>query len=349
MREKVTITDIAQESGVSPATVSLVLRNRPGVSEETRARVIEGAETLGYQTKPVLQASRVHLQTIGTVVKTEPNLPARANPFYSHVIIGVEDACRRNGIDLLLSTMPVDEHNRPLGVPQMLVRGAADALLMVGTFVDETILSVTSRRAPPIVLVDAYAKTECYDAVVSDNFQAAWQAVEYLVRQGHRHVGLVGSEPDSYPSIKQRRGGYLRALREADIAQSYIAEFNPMNESGYEATRNLLHKSPQVTALFGVNDKVAIAAMSAAIDMGRHVPDDLSIVGYDDVDFASSAKPPLTTMHVDTVAMGRAAVQMLMSRIEYPDAARMTLTVHPILMERQSVAKGKPVRNSRPQ
>lgn len=347
MREKVTITDIAQESGVSPATVSLVLRNRPGVSEETRARVIEVAENLGYQLKPVLPVSRAHLQTIGMIVKTEPNLPARANPFYSHVIIGVEDACRRNGIDLMLSTMPVDEHNRPLGVPQMLVRGAADALLMVGTFVDETILSITSRKTPPIVLVDAYAKTECYDAVVSDNFQAAWQAVEYLVHLGHRHIGLIGSEPDAYPSIKQRRGGYLRALRERDITQSFIAEFNINTESGYEATKTLLRKNPQITALFGVNDKVAIAAMSAAMDLGKRIPEDISVIGYDDVDFASSAKPPLTTMHVDTVAMGRAAVQLIMNRVEYPDAARMTLTVHPILMERQSVTKPKQARQSR--
>ncbi len=347
MREKVTITDIAQESGVSPATVSLVLRNRPGVSEETRARVMVIAENLGYQLKPAQMVTRVHLQTIGMVVKTEPNLPARANPFYSHVIIGVEDACRRNGIDLLLSTMPVDEHNRPMGVPQMLVRGAAEALLMVGTFVDETILSITSRKAPPIVLVDAYAQSECYDAVGSDNFQAAWQAVEYLIRQGHRHIGLIGSEPDSYPSIRQRRGGYLRALREAEVAQSFIAEFNPMNESGYEATRDLLRKNPQITALFGVNDKVAIAALSAAIDSGRHVPEDISVVGYDDVDFASNAIPPLTTMHVDTVTMGRAAVQLLMNRIEYPDAARMTLTVHPMLMERQSVAKPRSARSNR--
>ena len=243
--------------------------------------------------------------------------------------------------------MPVDEHNRPLGVPQMLIRGAADALLMVGTFVDETIVSITSRKTPPIVLVDAYSTTECYDAAVSDNFQAAWQGVEYLVRMGHRHIGLIGSEPDAYPSIKQRRGGYLRALRESDISQTYIAEFNINNESGYEATKNLLRKYPQITALFGVNDKVAIAAMSAAMDMGKSIPDDLSVIGYDDVDFASSAKPPLTTMHVDTVAMGRAAVQLIMNRVEYPDAARMTLTVHPMLMERQSVTRAKQTRQSR--
>jgi LacI family transcriptional regulator len=345
MRDKVTITDIAQESGVSPATVSLVLRNRPGVSEETRARVIEIAENLGYQVRPTLTTPRKgRLQTIGMVVKTEPSLPARANPFYSHVIIGVEDACRNSGIDLLLSTMPVDDSNRPMGVPQMLVRGAADALLMVGTFVDETIGSISGRKAPPVVLVDAYARTECYDAVVSDNFQAAWQVVDYLIRHGHQHIGLVGGEAEAYPSIKQRRGGYLRALREHEISETYLAEFNIMKENGYEATRQLLKKHPQITALFGVNDRVALAAMSAAQDMGKRIPEDISVVGYDDVDFAANAKPPLTTMHVDTVAMGRAAVQMIISRIEHPDSARMTLTIHPTLIERESVARPKPVR-----
>ena len=348
MRDKVTITDIAQGSGVSPATVSLVLRNKPGVSEGTRTRVIGVAENLGYQTKPSLLNSRnSRLQTVGMIVKTESQLPARANPFYSHVIIGVEDACRYLGIDLMLSTMPVDDNNRPVGVPQMLARGAADALLMVGTFVDETILSISGRRLPPIVLVDAYSTSESYDAVVSDNFQAAWQAVEYLIQKGHRNIGLIGGEADGFPSIKQRRGGYLRALRENNITHSYMAEFNIMNESGYEATRHLLKKHPQITALFGVNDRVAIAAMSAAQDLGRRIPEDISIIGYDDVDFAANAKPPLTTMHVDTVAMGRAAVQLLLSRIDHPEGARMTLTIHPSLIERETVVKPKVVKTSK--
>jgi LacI family transcriptional regulator len=320
----------------------LVLRNRPGVSDETRARVIGVAEKIGYQVKPILTGSRNgRLQTIGMVVKTEPNLPARANPFYSHVIIGVEDACRNNGIDLLLSTMPVDDKNRPLGVPQLLTRGVADGLLMVGTFVDETITSAVGRKTSPIILVDAYAKTDIFDAVVSDNFQAAWQAVDYLIDRGHRHIGLIGSEPDAYPSIKQRRGGYLRALREHGISDVYCADFNLMVESGYEATKELLKKQPQITALFAVNDKVALAAMNAAMDAGKRVPDDISIFGYDDVDLAGNAKPPLTTMHVDTVAMGRAAVQLIMNRLEHPDSARVTLTIHPTLVERESVTKAK--------
>ena len=150
-----------------------------------------------------------------------------------------------------------------------------------------------------------------------------------------------GGVPNAYPSIKQRRGGYLRALRESGIPDTYITDFNIMKETGYEATKALLTRHPQITAMFGVNDRVAIAAISAAQDLGRHVPEDLSVIGYDDVDFASNAKPPLTTMHVDTVAMGRAAVQLLLNRIENPDSARMTLTIHPTLVERESVAEAK--------
>jgi LacI family transcriptional regulator len=223
----------------------------------------------------------------------------------------------------------------------LLTRGVADGLLMVGTFVDETITSAVGRKTSPIILVDAYAKTDIFDAVVSDNFQAAWQAVDYLIDRGHRHIGLIGSEPDAYPSIKQRRGGYLRALREHGISDVYCADFNLMVESGYEATKELLKKQPQITALFAVNDKVALAAMNAAMDAGKRVPDDISIFGYDDVDLAGNAKPPLTTMHVDTVAMGRAAVQLIMNRLEHPDSARVTLTIHPTLVERESVTKAK--------
>ena len=121
-----------------------------------------------------------------------------------------------------------------------------------------------------------------------------------------------------------------------------------MVESGYEATKELLKKQPQITALFAVNDKVALAAMNAAMDAGKRVPDDISIFGYDDVDLAGNAKPPLTTMHVDTVAMGRAAVQLIMNRLEHPDSARVTLTIHPTLVERESVAKAKVNKALRP-
>ena len=340
--EKVTLTDIAQQSGVSVATVSLAINNRPGISPDTRARVLEIAEGLGYQLKPERALARTkRLETLGMIVKTDPDMPPEANPFYSKVIVGIEEACRGNGINLMFARLPVDENNRPVEIPPMLSSSVVDGLLMVGTFVDETIISISRKHTPPIVLVDAYSDTESYDAVVSDNFRAAYQAVEYLLRKGHQHIGLVGSEPNSYPSLRERRNGYLRALKENDVKNVYTADFNINKHMAYDATTRLLIDNPQITALFGINDEVAIAALRAAHDLGRRVPEDISVMGYDDIMLSAQANPPLTTMHVDIVSMGRAAVDLLAFRLENSDAARLTVVVHPLLIERRSVAVAK--------
>ena len=336
MHERVTLNHVAQESGVSLATASLVLRNRPGISSETRTRVLETVERLGYQVKA--PAKRGQLSRIGMFVRMESSVTPQMNPFYSRVMSGIEEACRRNGISLLYATLPVDENNHPVENLPLLDNEDVDGLLMVGAFVDHTVMTVLGKRTYPIVLVDAYSDTESYDAVISDNFLASYQVVEYLLKRGHQHIGLVGTEIDAYPSLRDRRFGYLRALKEAGIANTYIANFNVNRSHGYEEVKQLLQDHPQITALFGVNDEVSVSAMRAAGEVGRHVPQDLSIVSFDDTVLATHASPKLTTMHVDTVAMGQAAVQMLTFRLENPNAARMTLTIHPELIERESVA-----------
>lgn len=340
MEERVTISDIAQKSGVSLATVSLVLNNKPGVASDTRVRVMETAEALGYPLKQAMTTSRdSQLSKLGMIVKTDADSAPYENPFYSRIMMGIEDACRRKGIALLFSTLPVDTQNRPVQTPAMLYNNSVDGLLMIGAFVDETIVSVSGRRTPPIVLVDAYSNTESFDMVVSDNFRAAYHALEYLIQKGHQHIGLVGSEPNAYPSLRDRRNGYIRALKENEITGTYFANFNINKTKGYDEVIWLLKEHPQITALFCVNDDVAVTAMRAAQEIGRRVPQDLSVVGYDDIYMAQNASPPLTTMHVDTLAMGRAAVQLLSLRLENPDMACMILTILPNLIERDSVAQ----------
>ncbi|MCL4395381.1 MAG: LacI family transcriptional regulator [Chloroflexi bacterium] len=337
-----TLSDIAKQSGVSVATVSLVMNNRPGISQSTRNRVLEAAESLGYPLKRTQANSRaVRLSTLGMIVKSEPSVPSEANPFYSKVIVGIEEACRHDGINLMFSRLPVDANNRPTEVPAMLNSDVIDGLLMVGTFVDETITWISTKHTPPLVLVDAYSDTESFDAVVSDNFRAAYQAVEYLLSRGHRHIALIGGEACSYPSLRDRRNGYLRALKENEIGDTYVAEFNINQSHGHSETTQLLKEHPLITALFGINDEVAVTAMHAAQELGRVVPQDLSVIGYDDTYLAVKSAPPLTTMHVDIVSMGRAAVQMLNFRLDNPNAARITLTIHPTLIERESIARVK--------
>ena len=339
MKGKVKISDVALQSGVSISTVSLVLNYKPGVSQDTRDRVLEVAKELEY---PMEQATKPggnnRLTTIGMIVKTDPDIPPQANPFYSKVIVGIEDACRRKGINLLFATLPVDENNRTVEVPQLLYNDMVDGLLMVGTFVDETITSIKGKRMPPIVLVDGYSNTESFDTVISDNFRAAYQAVKYLIDKGHRHIGLMGSDVYCYPSLKERRNGYLRAMKDNGISEIYLSNFNINRSKGYQETIDVLKEHTQITALFCVNDDVGSAAIRAAKDLGKRVPEDLSIIGYDDTYIAANTHPALTTMHVDTVAMGRTAVHLLSLRLEIPESARMTLTIHPTLVERETVA-----------
>ena len=343
MKKKVKISDIAEQAKVSTSTVSLVLNNKPGVSQETRSRVLKIASKLKYPIKPTATLGKGdRLTTVGMIVKTDPDMPPMANPFYSKVIAGIEDVCRRNGINLLFVTLPVDKDNHPTEVPSIFYNDIVDGLLMVGTFVDKTITSIANNESPPIVLVDGYSSSGNFDAVVSDNFRAAYQAVAYLIARGHRHIGLVGSCEDCYPSLKERRNGYLRALKENDIHDNYIANFNINESHGYHETIALLQQQPQISALFCINDDVGSAAIKAAKDVGKKVPEELSIIGYDDTYIAANTHPSLTTMHVDTVAMGRAAMQLLSLRMDHFDSARMTLIIHPKLVERESTGEARP-------
>jgi LacI family transcriptional regulator len=187
-------------------------------------------------------------------------------------------------------------------------------------------------------MVDGYSNTDSYDTVLSDNFRGAYQAVMHLIEKGHRHIGLVGSETNSYPSLKERRNGYLRAMKDNNLSQIYLADFNINRSKGYDETIALLQEFPHITAVFCVNDDAGSFAIRAANTLGKRIPADLSIIGYDDTYIAHHTHPTLTTMHVDTVAIGRAAVHLLTLRLQNPDSARMSLIIHTHLVERESVS-----------
>jgi LacI family transcriptional regulator len=338
-RSRVTMADIAERSDVSLSTVSLVLRDKPGVGPDTRQRVLDTARDLGYIPKTSNTQHRSALTSIGLILKAEAGLVPQANRFYSHVVAGIEAACRQAHINLLYATLPVDEDSYPLELPRILLEGdTADGLLLVGAFLDETLAQVVERQLSPIVLVDAYSSSNRYDAIVSDNFNGAYQAVSYLVRQGHRHIGLVAGHPQAYPSIQERRRGYIQALEDKGIRERYFADCHLTNrEEILSATAELLQGNPQLSAVLGANDEVAITVMEAAHRLGLHVPGDVSVIGFDDIDLADCVSPGLTTMHVDKVGMGRLAVQLLVNRITYPESGPATVVIRPHLVERSSV------------
>ena len=341
-KNKVTMSDIARKSGLSLSTVSLVLNDKPGLPTQTRAKVIRAAQELGYTMRSPEQATSKNnsLETIGLLVKRAEgdSTPPTSNIFFSHVISGVEAGCRQEGISMLMSTLPVDANNISLEIPAIIQDPRVNGLIFLGNYIDERLYAAVRQRAIPTVLVEAFCAKQDLDSVIIENAHGAYTAVKYLLDKGHRHIGFIGSYSDSRISFRYRRQGYIDALKDYGITKTYFADC-PHNDHAavIEATNRLLCENPQVTALFGCNDEVAVIAIHGANKCGRNVPGDVSIVGFDNNAIAEFSFPALTTVHVDKISLGRLAVQLIISRAENPSQGRVTMRVHTKLVERNSV------------
>jgi LacI family transcriptional regulator len=330
-----TLADVAAAVSLSPAAVSLALRGKPGVSEVTRARVVEAARSLGY--RPVAGGSRQHQKplTIGLVIKAVHGDSPEANRFYAPVMAGIEESCRAHAMNLMLATMPVDDHYHPIEVPRLVTDRTCDGLIVVGAHLSLATAEIL-RGAPPAVLVDAYSEDDAFDSVATDNVGGARIAVEHLVGGGHREIAILGTGPQAFPSILQRRRGYEQVIAEHGLACHYIdAPYWPP-ESAAAVGVDFLQAHPEISAVFCANDAVAIALLQAARQAGISVPGRLSVVGFDDIDLARFVSPALTTMAVDKVAMGRIAVTLLAHRLELEKECITQTLVRPQLMDRES-------------
>lgn len=335
MTSAVTLRAVAELAGVSLGTASQALNNRRNVAPETRARVLEAATALGYPIR-VRDASG-EVSKVGMLLKHHADEATAVNVFYAHILAGVESECRSRGLSLMYSNVVVDERSRPLEWPAVTRDWEVDGLIMVGIYLEE-LVSLTGRGAEtPVVLIDGYAAGGSHDSTLTDNVQGAFEATAFLIGQGHTCIGLVGSAVDAYPSIRQRREGYLDALRAHGIPDAYIQESRLIRSDAYEAAQQLLQRAPQITAIFACNDDTAIGALRAAQDMGLDVPGDLSVVGFDNIELASEIRPALTTVHVHKVWMGRIGVRCLLERAQNPDQPALTTLLATELVVRESV------------
>jgi LacI family transcriptional regulator len=336
----VKLADIARATGVSLGTVSQALNQRSNVSPETRKKILETAVRLGYIKGPA-KTLRIHeLKVIGVLTKQDINLPRlESNPFFSHIQTGIEQACRDFGLSMMLSTIDVEPSNRPVSFPLMLKEKHPDGLICLGTFLDGKTGEIFRDLGIPVVLADSYAPSLPFDSVIIDNRQGALTAVNHLIEHRHTRIGLIGSNQTSPPGILERRLAYLEALGTHGL-QPFIEDSELSRGLAYSATKTLIERF-QVTAIFACNDDVAIGAMQAVRDMGMNVPQDVSIVGFDNIDSAADVHPPLTTIHVHKRWIGVAAVQTLIERARSPDKPKTTTTVSTDLIIRQSVISPK--------
>lgn len=338
MASSATLREVAELAGVSIGTASQALNNRPNVSPDTRARVMDAAMSLGYQIKePAPQPAEPSLSVVGMLTKNDFGLPITANAFYSYVQAGVESECRKRNIGLMCATIIVDQQNRPVTWPTMISEQRIDGLLLIGTFIPDTIDMIKRRSDLPIVLVDSYAPELPFDSVLIDNEHGVTSAIKFLIAQGHRCIGLVGSNPESPPSILERRRAYFDTLKAHGIHEAFVQDSFLYTDSGYEAAKRLLKNSPQITAIFACNDDVAIGVLRAARDLGLDVPRDLSVIGFDNIDMAKTVTPALTTVHVHKTWMGTMGLRHLLDRAQNPDRPKLTTLVSTQLVVRDTV------------
>lgn len=336
---RVTIDDIARESQASPTTVSLVLRDKPGISTETRQRVLAVARSLGYQHRgPARAAGATEPLNVALIVRTqqrygEAGTPS-INPFYSWVLAGIESAARSREMNLLYATLATDEDNRHADLPSHLLQQSLDGVLLVGSFLPETVQAISAARSGPIVLVDAASGTPGLDAVVTDNVGGATDAVRHLVELGHRRIAFLGPPEGVNPNFDQRRLGYRAVLATEGLVPM---EGRILGDDTDEAVTDLLGRFPDVTAVFVTNDRFANGAIAALGRIGLQVPDDVSVMGFDNIEVSGGAPATLTTMAVDKGSLGRLAVESLRYRLTWPDASEIVISLRPRLTRRSSV------------
>jgi len=320
----VTIRDVALAAGVSVGSVSRALKNQPGTSDATRRHIRSVAQEIGYDRarlrvdKPQRLAFLVHRQ----------HSAFATNPFFSYVLHWVEEACRGLGVvPTLLTAGPTDPLRSQLRLHQ------PDVLLAAGFFETEMIELLDSMELP-LALIDFWMPGR--PSVNPDNERGACIATRHLLQAGRRRVAFLSGSLAHF-SIREREHGYRRALYEAgvlgdpDLEAIAPAGLN-VEQGAAQATRRLLLQDKGVDAIFAYNDAAALAAMRTCQSLGRRVPDDVAIVGFDDIPAAAGALIPLTTIRVDLEALGRTGVSLLVQ----PQAPLQQITLPIELIVRSS-------------
>lgn len=310
-----TIADVARAAGVSKGAVSFALNDRPGVSADTKARIIEVAESLGWTPNPGARAlSTSRAGAVGLVVARAPEV-LRADAFFPAFIAGLETVLSARDHALLLQVVQRDD----LAAYRRLARERrVDGVLVTDLHVDDERPALLAELDLPAVLIgpDLGTPPGPRQAVLgSDDAPAVRDAVRHLVELGHRDIAHVAG-PHDLVHGRSRRDAFDAALAEAGLPAGPVVESDFSAESGGRATATLLDLEQRPTAIVYANDLMAMAGLAVAHERGLEVPRDLSVTGFDDTELAAHLRPALTTVRTDVVAWGRAAAACLLDLVD---------------------------------
>ncbi|MDO6531329.1 DNA-binding transcriptional regulator CytR [Vibrio splendidus] len=328
-----TMKDVAQLAGVSTATVSRALMNPEKVSVSTRKRVETAVLEAGYS--PNTLARNLRRNESKTIITIVPDI---CDPYFAEIIRGIEDAAVENDYLVLLGDSG-QQKKRESSFVNLVFTKQADGMLLLGTDHPFDVSKPEQKNLPPMVMACEFAPELELPTVHIDNLTSAFEAVNYLAQLGHKRIAQI-SGPTTATLCKFRQQGYQQALRRAGVsmnpAYSTVGDFT--FEAGAQAVRQLLALPEQPTAIFCHNDAMAIGAIQEAKKLGLRVPQDLSIVGFDDIQFAQYCDPPLNTISQPRYEIGRQAMLMMLDLLKGNDVQAGSRLLEAKLVVRGSTA-----------
>jgi LacI family transcriptional regulator, purine nucleotide synthesis repressor len=334
---KTIMQDIAKIAGVSPGTVSNALNNRKGVGKDTKEKIIKIAEELGYYRS----SNKDESKAIRFIIYKKHGYVVSDTPFFSALIEGIERECRAEGYEMLVSHIFCNEDNDE-DVREIIKQEQVAGVLILATEMEEADLEPFRQLSVPVILLDSYFKNADFDHIVINNTQGAYQAARYLIEQGHVRIGcLRSSKPIN--NFNYRYEGYKEALTEENLVgnNDYELMLEPTLEGAYRDMKAILEKGDKKlpTAYFADNDIIALGAIRAMREFGISVPEQVSIIGFDDMPFCEISNPGLTTVRVYKQYIGKTAVRRLIQKLEDNDELKLKIEIKTDIIQRGSVKK----------
>jgi LacI family transcriptional regulator len=328
-----TLKSIAAAANCSVATVSKALNGRPDVSEATRDRILAIAKEFDFYPNAQGKALKKRVTENVGVIFCREKLPLSLNPFYSRVLEGIEAELAVCNYSLVLHLLPAAQID---SVPKMIRERQVDGLILVGTQ-QQSFIDQLGFLKIPTVLVDPKITNNTFCQVLIDNEHGAFQATQYLIDRGHSRIGFISGDLDRL-SFRQRFDGYCKAIKFARLSvQEELVRCGGL-EKGYDHVNALLSLAERPTAIFAANDINATYGYKAIKDRNLRIPEDISIIGFDDIELGKIISPPLTTIRVYKEQMGSIAVRTLFKVIQHEIEQPVTTLVPTRLIERESVA-----------
>jgi len=335
------IKDVALHAGVSVTTVSHVVNGTRFVSETARQRVEEAVRELGYVPSAVARSLKHNTtRTFGMII------PNNSNPYFAEIIRGVEDRCFAAGYNVILCNSN-DDPERQASYLRVLAEKRIDGLVLVVTGSDAIARATLGGINMPLVLLDREVSGVSGDLVEVNHMLGSQMATRHLLELGHPRVACISGPPGLSPS-SQRRAGWKDALAQAGVerSDSDLARGDFTARGGYLAMQALLKRRPRPTAVFACNDLMAFGALTAAREAGIAVPQQLSIVGFDDIDLAAFSAPPLTTVAQPKRQIGTVAADLLLERVGNGRTDNRQVILDPELRIRASTAPYQPFKEN---